>query len=202
MYSYNRDMDFAAPQAGPSKVTGKANTSALADITLPDHSLARFADYEVAEFDYGEGGPIGGDDFELDLGLMEDEVEMGVGKGKKRARNPDSDDDDDMSVEAGRDAMGSQAHASARGSSVGAYGFDQDDAPAYNKENNAQIGGEQIDLGLDGYGDYGAGAAQGGEGGMDFDFQDYGADYGAEARQASELLSLEFPLCSAEARSD
>lgn len=114
---HHRDMDFAAPiVAGPSKarVPGK-NVSNLADITLPDYSLAHYDD--LPQFDYGEAGPIGGDDFEFDLGLDDEimDIELGVGEGsKKRARS-----EGDESIEMGRDAVGSDARRSVRGDSIG-----------------------------------------------------------------------------------
>lgn len=166
-------MDFNAPVAGPSKARAQnaKNVSALADITLPEHHFGDYAD-ESLGFDYGDAGPIGGDDFDLglddllDLGL---EVEMGLGeeeagKGKKRAR-----EEDEESVERGRDAMGSEAHASARGSSA-APELDE-----FGKE-----GGEgmvEMDVDMGGMGD--------------FDFGDFGGggeDDLKDQRESSESL--------------
>lgn len=153
-------MDFNAPVAGTSNLRAQnaKNVSALADITLPEHHFGDYGD-ESLGFDYGDAGPIGGDDFDLglddllDLGL---EVEMGLGedgKGKKRAR-----EEDEESVERGRDAMGSEAHASARGSSAGP------DLDAFEKEGEGRDSIAPVEMEVD----------MGGMGDMGFDFGDFG----------------------------
>lgn len=174
-----RDNDLAPLNnnavAGNSKSKSK-NIAKLADITLADHSLD-FGLYNddnqndgAYGFDFGPEGALG-DEYELDLGF-EDELDLGFGvegetsvkgKGKKRARDNgdglsevEGEDDEDRSVEAGRDAAGSQAHASARGSSL----------PPRIDEDGDMIMGEKDeemgafdDMGMD-FGDYGGGGKE------------------------------------------
>jgi hypothetical protein len=175
----HRDMDFAAPiVAGPSKarVTGK-NVSNLADITLPDYSLAHYDD--LPQFDYGEAGPIGGDDFEFDLGLDDEimDIELGVGEGsRKRARS-----EGDESIEMGRDAVGSDARRSVRGDSIGSrlsLGLDKESLGVVGEEGEERQKVVMDDMDVD------MGGMEFGE----FDFGDIGNGGGEQdGRGASEL---------------